>query len=166
MAAQLHKKAKDREIAPHLHSVDSEITHFLCVCAFLSEFTIDWLTTDLLLFPSKLPSLLIHLVLLPIWETLSRLWKFWKEKGCNPPGKKKRKRGREGGGCQLLLHPIKVYSKWRPALSNSASAPREPENRADFKATEWWSFTAVGPSHGIMAKSKDMVETIWCHLDV
>ena len=92
MAAQLHKKAKDREIAPHLHSVNSEITHFLCVCAFLSEFTIDWLTTDLLLFPSKLPSLLIHLVLLPIWETLSRLWKFWKEKGCNPPGKKKRKR--------------------------------------------------------------------------
>lgn len=96
MAAQLHKKAKDREIAPHLHSVNSEITHFLCVCAFLSEFTIDWLTTDLLLFPSKLPSLLIHLVLLPIWETLSRLWKFWKEKGCNPPGKKKKKEGKRG----------------------------------------------------------------------
>lgn len=143
MAAQLHKKAKDREIAPHLHSVNSEITHFLCVCAFLSEFTIDWLTTDLLLFPSALPSLLIHLLLLPIWETLSRLWKFWKDKGCNPPGGKK-KRGREGGGCELLLHPIKVYSEWILALSNPASAPLELENRADFKATEWCRFTAVG----------------------
>lgn len=102
----------------------------------------------------------------PNLRNLKQTLKILKGERMQSTREKKRNRGREGGGCQLLLHPIKVYSKWRPALSNSASAPREPENRADFKATEWWSFTAVGPSHGIMAKSKEMVETIWCHLDV
>lgn len=51
------RRRRIEKSSPHLHSVNSEITHFLCVALSSVEFTIDWLTTDLLLLPSKLPSL-------------------------------------------------------------------------------------------------------------
>ena len=168
MAAQLHKKAKDREIAPHLHSVNSEITHFLCVHAFLSEFTIDWLTADLLLFASTLPSLLIHLFLLPIWETLSRLWKFWKDKGSNPPGEKK-KDGKRGRRMSTASPPNQ--SLFRVDTGTEQPCQRTPGTRKQGRFQGHWmmefhcSQGTVRLSHGIIAKSKEMEETTWCHLD-